>query len=215
MAIAFDAVSNGTAASSTSITWSHTCTGSDRILVVSVEGGTTSTTDVTSVTYNSVSLTKAVAYNNNENRASYLWILVAPATGANDVVVTKTSSDYMAVGAMSYTGASQTDQPDSFGTGTLASGTTVSPTTTVIASNCWLVGGARMSGAGGISAGANTTIRYQNGAEFGFGDSNGTVGTGSQSLNFVSAGTGTADAVVISILPVAPLVTFTPSMMMF
>lgn len=200
--IAFDASATGTTGSGATISWSHTCTGSNLILWVFVEGGNANTTDITGVTYNSVALTKANAYVNNQNRGSYLWYLINPATGTNTVTVSNSSGAFAAASSCSYTGVKQSGQPDSSGTGTTASGTSVTASTTVVASGCWLVGGTRFTSASPVlTAGAGTTKRASSSAEMFIGDSNGTVSTGSQSLVFNNAETGVADAVVCSFAP--------------
>lgn len=108
MALVFDAVSNAgrtTDGSYASRTWSHTCTGSDRVLVVGIvitDGAT-----VSSVTYNGVNLTRV----NGITQAGYMtvemWKLTAPSTGANNIVATfSTSVSQTQCGAVSFTGGS-------------------------------------------------------------------------------------------------------------
>lgn len=105
MAIAFD---NKTQNTSSATTFSHTTTGGNLILIVKVVTPST----VTGVTYAGVSMTQAgVAVNVlDANTNVYLFYLKAPATGANNVVIsgpaTCTSS------AISFTGAKQTGGVD-------------------------------------------------------------------------------------------------------
>ncbi|MGH9858921.1 MAG: hypothetical protein ACRD5F_02735, partial [Candidatus Acidiferrales bacterium] len=86
--ITFDAGSNGHGANVSSVTFSHSCSGSNRILFVGVyvlqSGGAPA---ASTVTYAGVSLTLLNRIVNG-NHGSELWYLVAPPTGANDVVVT-------------------------------------------------------------------------------------------------------------------------------
>jgi hypothetical protein len=70
---------------------------------------------------------------------------------------------------------------------TATGSTSASATVTVGSSGSWLVGGAGNSTAA-VSAGSGTLILQSNGGQSSA-DSNGTVGTGSQSLNFTSTGT--------------------------
>src|SRR5262245_53884091 len=119
MAIAHDATSAPTPVSTTatSQTWSHTCTGTDLYLKVgvSIDGSTT----VSSVTYNGVSLTQlGVADDGTANTRSEVWRLVAPATGAHNVVVTLAAAAKFHCAASSYTGVHQTTP-----TGTVATAT--------------------------------------------------------------------------------------------
>ena len=113
MALAHDASSVRTPTSGTSASWSHTCTGSDRVLFVTIEsyrasdGGYTPT----SVTYNGVSMTKIVdtLYGNGDKERITVWGLIAPATGSNTISVSFSANQAEIVAtADSYTGADQT-----------------------------------------------------------------------------------------------------------
>jgi hypothetical protein len=180
MAIAYDSSSSGTANPGTSATFSHTCSGSDRLLLVGVL--TNDTTDkITGVTYNGVAMTRGGAQAADTTGFMGFWYyLIAPATGANNVVISRSDSGLVGGMSDSYTGVSQTGFPDSSNKGTDPSGN-FSATTTVVASDCWLWGNFRSNGTMSVS---NGTAR---GSVFGgagiTGDSNTTVGTGSQSLN--------------------------------
>jgi hypothetical protein len=102
--IALDAVSNGGCDSGNSVySWSHTCGGADRYLLVAVAmpGGTTGT----AVTYNGTPLTLL-----KRRAASYvaeLWGLAAPDTGAHDIEVTLSGTSSMSGMASSWTGVNQ------------------------------------------------------------------------------------------------------------
>lgn len=156
MAISFDAQAVSSYSGGTSVTWSHTCTGSDRVLIVGAYCGTSA---AFTATYNGVSMTAINSLAMSGAAAGQylrLWYLINPATGANNCVLSSTSDMYGF--STSYTGASQVTQPDSTNTGGNASGSTsltVSTTTTV--DNDWLVGICYAGTA--ISAGTNTTLR--------------------------------------------------------
>lgn len=212
MSIVFDAVSGAkdNSGAVTTLTWSHTCTGSNRILVVM--GSVTSATPrtVTGITYNAVALT-AVASTSAASVYSYMYYLLAPATGANNVVVTISgatdgSNKQFAATAQSYTGAKQSAQPDSSNTNALTSSTVTNfpVSTTVVLPNGWLVGVASED-AGDIAAGAaGANTIYRGASQFNAvgADSNGVVATGSRSLNWGRAGTtGNLSGVVMSIAP--------------
>src|SRR5688572_17175370 len=109
--IAFDATSNG-GTTGTSHTHAHTCSGVNRILRVGV--GIESASDlVTGGTYNGVALTLIDKQQNAvANEWAYLFELVAPAPGANDIVVSASSSVAIRCVAASYTVARQIGQPD-------------------------------------------------------------------------------------------------------
>lgn len=123
MAVAFDAAvaRNQNAVSSDS--WSHTCTGSDRYLVVAIGVGCAQGMTV-SVTYNGVSMSSIGLYNNTTFGSgaagkAQLFGLVAPATGANTVAVTYSAgSNVGGAASISYTGVHQTSPVGTAGTNT-------------------------------------------------------------------------------------------------
>ena len=120
-----------------SLTFSHTVTssGSNLLLIVGVSIRNPGAGDtVASVTYGGTGLTQ-VGFRANANRSRVeLWRLVAPATGANNVVVTLTGANTAAfvVGAVSFTGASQTAP---LGTFFSATGNSNAPNVTVTGVN--------------------------------------------------------------------------------
>lgn len=201
MAIAFDASSTGEQVPGTSpITFSHTCTGSNLVLLVGVETITT----CSGVTYNGVAMTQLVTTNVG-GVVNYLFGLVAPATGANNVVVSFTGgSTYCRAVAASYTGVSQTGLPDATGSNTIAgSSTTMTTTLTTVANNCWTAL-FTFTTVPGATAGTGTTLRKADAQSYAIlFDSNGAVVAGSNSLiiNYTS-GTGTV-GVMVSIAPVS------------
>lgn len=156
--IAFDASTQGTAGSTSPQTYSHTTSGSDRILFVSIftQGS------VTGVTYNGVAMTElgTTSYS-TPTGVSYLFMLVNPASGANNVVVTHSGS-FTASVAASYTGAKQTDQPDAAAvTNTTGAGTATSLSTTIttVADNSWLVTSTATESGSALTAGAGAFLR--------------------------------------------------------
>lgn len=153
MAIAFDAASGNFVNPGTSLTVSHTCTGSDLALVVAVTD-ISGASVVSGVTYNSVAMTKVDEI--GANRAFTLWYLTAPDTGAHDIVVTAGSSTYIGLAAASYTGVLQTGQPEvefeSSGASPLALGLTT------LTDNSWVIAGAKAE-TGNTDAGTGATRR--------------------------------------------------------
>lgn len=215
MAIALDAASTISAqAATTSLTFSHTCTGANRILFV-YAGNQQGTPSITGVTYNGVAMTFIARTDSQSNERTELWYLVAPATGANNVVISVSGSSKIAGGAISYTGAAQTGQPDSSNVSpSPTSGTSVTVSTTVVASGCWLVG-CGVTGNATIAAGTGMTQRANRAGDGSFdttitGDSNGTVGTGSQSLQITNGASDSIGLVVASFAPVAAAATALP-----
>jgi len=115
MAIAFDTDSDGTQNSSNTLTFSHTCTGEGLVLIVSVgwwENPDAART-VSGVTYNGVSMTSAVSQTTgtpDTARGTEIFYLAIPAIGANDVVVTMSSTtDAIQGNAASFTGCDVDD----------------------------------------------------------------------------------------------------------
>lgn len=181
MAIAYD---NSTAsaysgASSTTVTWSHTCSGTDRVLVVGVY---TTNDNLSTVTYNGVSCT-FIGKIAGTTDYIHLYYLINPASGANNVVATATSALLGYGQATSITGAKQSGQPDASATGANASTTNFTTSVTTVADNSWLVG--IVYGGGTIVAGTGTTFRAQSVANvLGMMDSNGAKSpAGSYGLN--------------------------------
>ena len=112
-----------------SVTWSHTCTGSDLTLVVYV---TSNANLVTGVTYNGVAMVQqgsAISYNSSTRWVS-AWVLVAPSIGANNVVVTLSGTDYVRTMAVSLTGTLQTTQPQVYSNLTSGAGGTINQSVT-------------------------------------------------------------------------------------
>lgn len=188
MAIAFD-TSTGTDGNGTTLTFSHTCTGSNLILFVSA-GTNVSGSIISGVTYNGVALTNINLSGTGIGSLwkTSLWYLVAPATGANNVVITGTITGRIAGASASYTGALQISPIDSNavnndpGPGSVS---TLTGSTTVVANNCWVVMGGSNDNGGPLTAGTGSTGRFlAPTSETGFFDSNGTVSAGSYSMTF-------------------------------
>ena len=188
MAIAFDASTDGGTATATSFTWSHTNTGSNLILFV----GLLSQADpglITGITYAAAAMDAVNEIVPQANETIYLFLKMAPASGANNVVASASSSVTMYGDSTSYTGAAQTDQPDAQFAETEVTATKTTSVTT-IADNCWLTGFARN---GAMAAGTATTMRAGINNTVGAMDSNGAKSpAGSYSLQTTqtSASTG-------------------------
>ena len=203
MAIAYDNSAQGTTTTNP-LTYSHTTAGSDRILFVGVrwyQGD-----NLTSVTYAGVAMTQINKRQDNagNNAYTYLYYLINPASGANNVVVTGTGNPNIRIDSVSasYTGADQSAQPDSSNSQSSTS-STMTMSTTVVASNCWLVG--ISSNFRATSPGAGTTERQEiAGDPFAIDDSNGTVGTGSQSLQWTQTDSTISAQHIASIFPIQP-----------
>lgn len=206
MAIAFDASSTGeSVAGATSLTFAHTCTGSDRILFVATAVIVPNGVNVSGITYNGVALTKVNESNPQTNIESGLWYLIAPSTGANNIVIsaagTNASTIIGGVG-MSYTGAQQSGVPDS---SAIINTTTTDPftqSTTTVADNCWVVASAYSNTAVGASTGATSRNTAIGGPRLMGADSNGPkTPAGSYSMSFTNSGGDSSGLVMASFAP--------------
>jgi len=162
--IAFDASSSGYKAggvgTGTTLTVSHTCTGSNRILFVAVD--TEYGASVSSVTYAGSACTYITRRTSSGgNVRMELWYIVAPTVGANNIVITISDETYhIGGGGVSYTGAKQLSQPDASNTGGNSGTQTFDLSVTTTADNCWLVGNFRADVSTNLwTAGTGTYIR--------------------------------------------------------
>lgn len=110
MAVAYDAVSSGAGSAVTTLTFAHTCTGANLAIVVDVTYYHTAARTVSGVTYAGVALTSIGGITRTGfNMRTEQWKLSAPASGANNVVITMDgSTSEIQAGAKSFTGAHQT-----------------------------------------------------------------------------------------------------------
>lgn len=155
MALAFDAKTDNLIASNP-VTVSHTCTGSELILIVGISD---SNSAAATVTYNGVAMTKAVQ---KGVESLQLWYLINPATGAHNVVATaSTSFGGGGLGTLSLTGAKQSAQPDATNSGSTTANATGTATITTVADNCFTVSCWYCTDNGSMVAG-NTHVMVQN-----------------------------------------------------
>lgn len=110
MAVALDAVTESTVQTGTSITQSHTCTGSNLYLIVAVHQVVNGQASPSSVTYNGVAMSSLGARkeSSSSEESIELFGLANPATGTHDVVCTFGSSKTFKVGILSFTGTNGT-----------------------------------------------------------------------------------------------------------
>jgi hypothetical protein len=169
--IAFDAASsNYTNSPGTSITTSHTVSGSNRILFVSVtlrqNCGDCVGDLLTGVTYNGTPMTQVGKVATHPGTAdpieTYLYYLIAPATGTHNIVASYSAlggvADDVQVASASYTGGSQLGLDASAVSADNLIQSSISGTVTTATDNDWVVMGS-YSGDGNTSAGSGTTIR--------------------------------------------------------
>ncbi len=161
MAIAYDTSASGNAAA-TSLTYSHTCTGTNLILYVGVfiiSGAD----QVTGVTYGGVAMTRVDYVLVDTNVGTYLYQLVAPSTGANNVVVSMSTSLTVQGSSSSFTGAAQSGQPDAHTTMVETTNVIQSTTSlTTVADNDWLVAFCTNNSGGSFATSATNLTRRTN-----------------------------------------------------
>lgn len=129
MAIAFDAAISAKATAASSLSFSHTCTGTERFLFVGAGNSSGDLPANASVTYATIALTRPWAIQAQSFYRNSGHYLVNPASGANTVAVTwENIEDELAAGAISFTGV---DQTTPVGTSATANGASGVPTVDV------------------------------------------------------------------------------------
>lgn len=153
MAITRDAitVASQSGNGSSTHTFSHTVTGSNTALFVFTNDPGNG---ITGVTYNGVAMSQMALKNGTGiGGTNYIYGMVGPATGTNNVVVTRSgTTGRITSGSVSYNGVSQSGLPDATNTNNANDAITV----TTVANNAAavLLGD---SSNGGMTNGTNTT----------------------------------------------------------
>lgn len=106
------------------LTFGHTSTGTNLVLVVGVSFNISGQTNasITGITYNGIGLQSAGSQSNGTNRHTEIWYLIGPATGTHNVVVTLNIPGGGTVGtvagAVTFTGADQSTPIRTFASST-------------------------------------------------------------------------------------------------
>lgn len=161
MAIAFDAYSV-TTGNATSYTWSHVCSGTNRFLVVNIAMHSASDI-VTSVTYNSVALTRQFYALQGSDQVGYVYYLIAPAVGTHDIVVIHSGTPVTGKGAMggaSYTGVDQR-VPIGNSNSVTANANSASLVVNTSQPDSFVLGMVSAEEGGGVTPGVNQNQRFQ------------------------------------------------------
>lgn len=210
MAVAFDAVGPGATGIGdnpvTSLTWSHTCTGTNLLLTAGVAAGVpgTDTTVTTTVTYNGIAMTSAGKIHSNNDIHGYveLFYLVAPPTGANTVAVTANTAVALECGSVSFTGV---DQSNPVAGATTSFGFSTAPSITVSSATDNMVVDAACSGS--AITGSGKTSRWIQNLNGGSGAGNGAqstaAGAGSVTMSY-TAGNDWWGMVAMSVVAAPP-----------
>jgi hypothetical protein len=177
-----------------SVTASYTCgSGANRLLVVGVLGDASSDL-ITGVTYGGVSMILSDKHQPGIQRWSYLYYLLGPAAGSNNVVVSASTTTAIYVGAADYTGVKSSGQPDAHTTHEFATSiSTLTTSITTVTNNDWTV--LFENGYNGSPAptnGTGSTIKASDATDGAWGlyDSNGVItpaGSYSMTTNRTSA----------------------------
>lgn len=195
--IAVDGTSSGTDTSySGTMGWPHACAGADRILWVSAIAGDGNF--LTDAYYNNSRMSLVANTPLGTNTNVYLYYLVNPTIGTNNVVLYISGTHSIYGRGISYTGASQIDIPDAYVIGTTASSTSITTTVTTVQNNSWLVGG-YVNDVGVFTAGTNTVARIQNNA-FAMADSGSAQAVGAKSM-VLTLSSGNRAGVMASFAP--------------
>ncbi len=133
---------------STTLTGSHSCSGSDRLGVVAILGdnnnGGAGADDIASVTWGGSPCTlidKITVFPDNSARFQYLYAILGPATGSQSIVITTSGAHSLYGLAASYTGVQQSSQPDATTTHISPSPTSSTLTTslTTTTDESWII----------------------------------------------------------------------------
>lgn len=164
MAITYDTSTNGGyTGSGTTRTFAHTTTGSDVYLLVGSWTRSSGANAVTGVTYNGVAMTAlgtevSPADNSGTEYIRFWGLAVGTGVGSANVVISCPTGMESIAFAISYTGCSQTGQPDATSNQSKTTQTNTVCSITTVADNSYTVVLARNQGGSG-SAGTNATFR--------------------------------------------------------
>lgn len=186
MAIAFDSYNRYTDWTTTdnNVSGSHTMGGgSNKIVIVA---STMISTTISSLTYGGNAMTQ-IGTAVLSNIRVYLHYYLNPPGGSNTVSLTTSGNNQKAFVVASYTGVDQNSPIDVSNTGTSTSTASANLTTTV--EDTWLVAGgsftSSVSSFTGVTPRPSLSINTSN-----YGDSNGAVASGSQTINLSGSGNG-------------------------
>ena len=147
-----------------SVSWSHTASGTDRFVLVNVAFiGDPSSKTISGVTYGGVSMSAAISSSNpnlggGQNGISQIWGLINPSTGSQTVQVTFTGTCDGVAGSVSWNGANQTA---AIGNTTSATGDSSAPATTISSASGNMVADCFLANySSGLSPSGNQTVLW-------------------------------------------------------
>jgi hypothetical protein len=199
---AADGGNNG--GSTTSLTYSYTVgTGANRLLVVNLIGDTAAD-NISSVTYAGAPMTLLGKLQAPSNNFQYVYYLLNPASGSNNIVITAGTAHYLISEAASWYNVRQSAQPDAVTTNTAPTGATSMTTSlTTVASGALVVQG--LWSYGHLEAGQGADAMVVDAAIGGAGIFASTASpvtpAGSVSMTTLSDGTQSSGAIMASFAP--------------
>jgi hypothetical protein len=138
-AISFDAAVNDQWGSGTSLVFSHTCSGSNRLLIVTAYADSD---NVSGATYNGVAMTLLTTAVLPTYSRMFFYYLLGPAAGTHNVVITTSSpAGFIVAASASYAGVAQSGQPNASGTHTDSGVSTSTASLTTAVNGSWAVFG--------------------------------------------------------------------------
>lgn len=213
--ITFDTVDDATDNAATSVTWSHTCTGSGLSIIINGCQNAIPIASTSSATYNAVALTQVITdKNTSQNTWMDINVLASPATGANNAVWTANLSNVSAF-AISLTGTLASPIGAS-ATSEFSTSTTPTTAVTTTAANSWIVDNMQANAATVTATGTGQTKRTSftgvGGNKF-HGSTTTTTTTGSYNVSYSlsSAADGTLLVVEIKSDTSSPSASISPS----
>jgi|SRR5580765_3196055 len=111
MALVFDRASQGTGGSTTTVSYSVTCSGTDRLMLAFIGYGGSPLRSITTITYGGIAMTALPggSVHDGTSRGMIVYYLINPKVGDNVFTVTLSASTFqVAAGVIFYMGAHQT-----------------------------------------------------------------------------------------------------------
>lgn len=139
--ISFDRASNRRSSGTTSLSWNHRTSGSDRLLIVGLSLDADSGQTVTGITYNGIALSPIDAITQTDPSIPLRveqWQLTAPPLGNHPIVVSLSANVAVVGGGVSLNGADQTGPIEAQGT-QLGSDLTPSIAVITVSNDAWIV----------------------------------------------------------------------------
>ena len=204
--IAYDNTKDGgnNGGTTASLTYSYKeGTGSNRLLVVNLIGDT-SADDISSVTYAGTPLTLVKKLQSPSNNWQYVYYLLNPTSGTNNVVITAGSTHYLISQAASWSNVKQSAQPDAVTTNTApATNTSITTSLTTVAPGSLVVQG--VWSYGHLTAGSGAALIITDAALDGAGifvsGQSPVTPAGNVSMTTISDGTTSSGAIMVSFAP--------------